>query len=206
MYLSVNGITFSEATSTAATGFTDGTVHWIRAVFHEDDGGVWTVKYYTSEDGGTWVQLGTTVSGGATLALFESTALYQLGARSGTACTSSMAGVIHAVEILDGVGGTPVVSSDPADWTPGYTGSGTGATVATATTSTAGWDVPYAPLWTHDDGDYDVSIGGERMTVTAVSGAATPQVVTVTRGVDGVVIPHVAGEQVLLHDPVRYGK
>lgn len=58
-------------------------------------------------------------------------------------------------------------------------------------------------LWGYGDGDFDIMIGGERMTVTAVSGASSPQTFTVTRTVNGVVKTHSTGAQVTLADP-RY--
>lgn len=62
-------------------------------------------------------------------------------------------------------------------------------------------------LWTTDAGDVPVSIviGGEEMTLTAVSGT-TPgaaQTFTVTRSVNGVVKSHSAGAKVRLKQPMR---
>jgi hypothetical protein len=59
-------------------------------------------------------------------------------------------------------------------------------------------------LWTTDAGEFpfDVLIGGERMTVSAISGASSPQTFTVTRSVNGVVKTHTTGTQVSLADPV----
>jgi hypothetical protein len=44
------------------------------------------------------------------------------------------------------------------------------------------------PAWSTDAGDYprDGSLGGERVTIASVSGASSPQISVVTRGVDGV--------------------
>lgn len=60
------------------------------------------------------------------------------------------------------------------------------------------------PLWTHADGDYDLMVDGERMTVTAVAGASSPQTFTVTRSVNGIVKTHTAGATVELFHPVVY--
>ncbi|MFJ4013916.1 hypothetical protein [Streptomyces sp. NPDC090026] len=59
-------------------------------------------------------------------------------------------------------------------------------------------------LWTTDSGDLplDIVVGGERMTITALSGSTSPQPATVTRSVNGVVKPHAAGSPVALADPV----
>ena len=61
------------------------------------------------------------------------------------------------------------------------------------------------PRWTHADGDFDVMIGGERMTVTNVTGSSSPQTFTVTRSVNGVTKAHTAGESITLADPVYFG-
>lgn len=59
------------------------------------------------------------------------------------------------------------------------------------------------PLWTTDSADLplDIEVGGERMTVTAISGSSSPQTFTVTRSVDGVVKSHSSGDAVQLHHP-----
>lgn len=47
-------------------------------------------------------------------------------------------------------------------------------------------------LWSLTPG-YDIVIDGERMTVTGVSGTSSPQTLTVTRAVNGIVVAHLAG-------------
>lgn len=68
-------------------------------------------------------------------------------------------------------------------------------------------DVTAGPLWTTDAGHvpFDIRIGGEVMTVTAVAGATSPQTFTVTRSVNGVVKAHSAGAPVNIADPVVIG-
>jgi hypothetical protein len=75
-----------------------------------------------------------------------------------------------------------------------HNSSTTSLSVATAS--------PY-PLITTAAGDvpFDIEITGERITVTAVSGAASPQTLTVTRSVNGVVKSHLTGESVSLWRP-----
>lgn len=60
------------------------------------------------------------------------------------------------------------------------------------------------PLWTTDADDlpFDVLVAGERVTVTAVSGASSPQTFTVVRGVNGVTKAQTAGAEVRLPNPV----
>lgn len=58
--------------------------------------------------------------------------------------------------------------------------------------------------WTTEAGDvlpFDIAIGGERMTVTLVTGATSPQTFTVTRSVNQIVKPHAAGAAVQLANP-----
>lgn len=61
-------------------------------------------------------------------------------------------------------------------------------------------------LWTTDSAafPFDVMVGGERMTVTAITGASSPQTFTVTRSVNSVVKAHAAGTAVQLADPAYY--
>lgn len=63
------------------------------------------------------------------------------------------------------------------------------------------------PIWTTDTDDLplDIAIGGERMTVTAVSGASSPQTFTVTRSVNSVTKSHSAGADVRLWTRPTYG-
>lgn len=60
-------------------------------------------------------------------------------------------------------------------------------------------------LWNTADLPYVVKISGEQMNVTAVSGASSPQTLTVTRSVNGVVKTHTTGAEVLLAVPYYLG-
>lgn len=74
------------------------------------------------------------------------------------------------------------------------------ATLSVATAS--------GPLWAHDDGDYTIAVleTGERMRVTNVTGATSPQSFAVTRGVDGTTAKALTGgETVELARPVVWG-
>lgn len=86
-----------------------------------------------------------------------------------------------------------------------YSGEGTVTAEALDTTET-GVDVtcPSSLRWGHDDGDYDVMIDGEVMTVTGVSGTGTDQTLTVVRSVNGVVKSHASGVDVDLAEPAYY--
>lgn len=59
------------------------------------------------------------------------------------------------------------------------------------------------PVWTTDSAEmpFDVRVGGEVMTVTAISSTTSPQTFTVTRSVNGVVKPHAVGADLRLANP-----
>lgn len=61
-----------------------------------------------------------------------------------------------------------------------------------------------APPWTTNPAEFpfDVRVGGEVMTVTAISGASSPQTFTVVRSVNGVVKTHPTGADLRLANPV----
>ncbi|MBL7490482.1 hypothetical protein, partial [Frankia sp. AgW1.1] len=82
-------------------------------------------------------------------------------------------------------------------------GSTLGA-AATTSATTLTINTPTGPVWGTADLPYDVFVGGERMTVTAVSGTSSPQTFTVTRAVNGVSRSHREGEDVTLARPVYY--
>jgi hypothetical protein len=60
-----------------------------------------------------------------------------------------------------------------------------------------------ADLWSTSSADwpFNIRVGGEVMTVTAVAGASSPQTLTVTRSVNGVVKAHSAGAAASLATP-----
>jgi hypothetical protein len=72
-----------------------------------------------------------------------------------------------------------------------------------AVTISVGLTSDIAQPWTTDPDDlpFDILAGGEQMTVTAVSGAAVPQTLTVIRSVNGIVKAHTAGDDVRLAYP-----
>lgn len=65
-------------------------------------------------------------------------------------------------------------------------------TIATATVNLA----TNIDAWGTLNLPYDILVGGERMTVTGVTGTTSPQVLSVTRSVNGVVKTHATGETV----------
>ena len=85
-------------------------------------------------------------------------------------------------------------TSDGSTLNGAHNSSTTSLSVATAS----------GPLWTHADGDFDIVIGGERMTVTNVTGSSSPQTFTVTRSVNGVVKAQTDTSKVELFSPYYY--
>lgn len=79
------------------------------------------------------------------------------------------------------------------------------ATDTALSVTTTGAEVGGA-VWTTDDAEdgFDINIGGERMTVTDISGFSSPQIFTVVRSVNGVVKSHPAGAPVSLWQPAVY--
>ncbi|MFJ3170643.1 hypothetical protein ACIPJK_07635 [Streptomyces roseus] len=59
------------------------------------------------------------------------------------------------------------------------------------------------PIWTTAGAEFpfDIRVGGEVMTVSAISGASSPQTFTVTRSINGIVKSHLAGDDVRLAQP-----
>lgn len=84
-----------------------------------------------------------------------------------------------------------------------------GSTVATGfnTTATSLSIATTDPaLWTTTSGDFpfDIAVGGERITVTSITGTSSPQTFTVTRSVNTIVKSHLAGEDVRLWNTPIY--
>lgn len=97
-------------TSTVATGFADGSTHWIAGTLDVNDGsGNHVVKFWTSDDGTTWTQLGTTVTTAGTTSIWAGTEPLTIGGVvSGT--SSLLTGTVHRAQIYSGVrdfSGTP---------------------------------------------------------------------------------------------------
>jgi len=82
----------------------------------------------------------------------------------------------------------------------------TNGTLTTTATSMAVKSLD-GTLWTTDPAEFpfDVTVSGERMTVTNCTGSSSPQTMTVTRSINGVVKSHVADEQVRLFRPCYVG-
>lgn len=105
-------------------------------------------------------------------------------------CTSALPFQVWTVE---GAGNTGRLS--PAAGTALV--SGVSATATSLSVSTPSGSA----LWATGAQSVDIEIGGEQMTVTNITGASSPQTFTVTRSVNGVVKPQLAGATVGLYRP-----
>lgn len=87
-----------------------------------------------------------------------------------------------------------------------HEGSTLNAAITTTATSAALTSDSDEALWTVDPAafPFDLNIGGERVSCTAISGASSPQTATLVRSVNGVVAAHSAGTTVNLWDTPRF--
>jgi Leucine-rich repeat (LRR) protein len=95
--------TSANTPSSVATGFTDGTGHWVRATWRNSDN---RVQFFTSNDASsttspTWTQLGTDQSWSST-AIFDSTAKLEVGSRN-TGTGQPFAGLVYRAQVRNNV-------------------------------------------------------------------------------------------------------
>jgi len=101
-----SGPSIVTATSTAATGFTDGTVGWVAVTLDVDNGaGGYDVKFWTSVNGVTWSQLGSTVTGGSTTSIHAGTAPVEIGTRNNGGA-DPLNGTVSVARVYSGSGFT----------------------------------------------------------------------------------------------------
>jgi hypothetical protein len=188
-------------TSSAATGFTDGTTHWVRATIDVDNGSSDAdVVFYTSEDGATWTQLGATQSNGSTTSIFASTAVLEVGAQT-AGTVNRAAGKFFQGEVLSGIAGSSVaapiasVSSDtvtdatPLTWTVqgnAYISSHTvhGLQAYLQVFSFAGTDVTVSLEHSHDNGSTDSFATITGGSFTQVASGPTVERIAVAAGTE----------------------
>lgn len=172
---SLDGSALLNKASTVVTGIADGTRKWIRVTFNGDNGAAGhDVKFWTSPDGITWTQLGTTVTTAGTGTIFNSSVVYELGARQQT--TQVLTGNIYEVRLFKGLQGPATTA--------------TGVNVLNSATvnvgSTAGWpatgsfilgatDVAYTGVTATSFtgcGNHAATTGGEAITTGNVTPVA----------------------------------
>ena len=117
---SVDGTAVITKTSTANLGaLAASAVKWVRATMDVDNGASgYTVRFYSSDDGSTWTQLGADVVTATATSIFASTAVLELGGRTG-GTTDLFAGKIFEAEVQTGIAGTAV--AHPVATTSGIT-------------------------------------------------------------------------------------
>ncbi|MFJ3786988.1 hypothetical protein [Streptomyces sp. NPDC090093] len=117
---SANGTAILSATSTVAPAVPPSRRMAWRVTLDVDNGaGGWTVTFYTAETiAGPWTQLGAPVTGTGTTSVFASTTVLKVGDATNLSY-SKPAGQIHAFELRNGIGGTPVANPDFTAQTPG---------------------------------------------------------------------------------------
>lgn len=144
-----------NASSTVATGVTDGSAKWVRVTYATASG---NVIFYTSDNGSTWSQLGTTVAATAG-AIYNSTAALYVGSRSDNA-TNPAAGKFYRVMVLNGIAGTTALDIDCSVLTSGsatsFTEQSSNAASVTINRSSAGRKsvAVVSPVWLFGTDDY----------------------------------------------------
>jgi hypothetical protein len=155
---SADGSTVTTATSTIATGVTDGTAKWVRATLDVDNGASGNdVKFFLSDNGTSWTQLGSTVTNAGVTSIYVGTAPVRIGAIPDIG-TTPLTGKVYRAQILNGIGGTTVLDVDTSVITTGAATSFTAVTGQTVTInrSTSGRKTVAVtqPTWLFGTDDY----------------------------------------------------
>jgi len=101
--------TSRTATSTAATGYADGVLRWVRVLLDVVDGVNSTVKFYTSTGGTTWTQLGDTITNTFNTSIQATTAILEVGStESGT--LTRLIGKVYRAQMWSGLSGATVLA------------------------------------------------------------------------------------------------
>lgn len=205
------GISAITMDSTVAPGITDGQAARVRVTLDVDNGASGrSARFYTSADGTTWTQLGSTVTVAGVTSIHSGTAPVTIGA-SDVGTLNRMAGRVFSAEVRSGIDGTVVANPSFGEHAAGSSSFVDSAGKTWTVTSPAAIngsqiivDTPTGPVWSDDDAPFDVMVGGERMTVTAITGTGTTQAFTVTRAVNDVIKGHSAGAELALAKPAVY--
>lgn len=209
------GVTTITADSTVAPTVTNGAALWVRATIDVNNGAAGRdIRFYTSTDGDTWTQLGTTVTQAGTTSIHSGSAeLIVSGIDGGT--SSRLSGKVSAMELRNGILGTRVARPEFGAQAAGTTSfadaqGNTWTITSPAVISSAAntlfpgtlfVSTPTGPVWSAADAPFDLVLGGERVTLTALTGTSTAQVLQVTRAVNGVNKGHATGAEVGLFKP-----
>jgi hypothetical protein len=120
---STDGANAFNRDSTVATGFQDGTAHWVKPSVDVDDGaGNHVVNFLSSDDydpatgEGTWTPIGVPVVTAGAIAIFDSNAA--LGCGFDSAGASSCIGKVYRGRLLNGIDGALAADFRADDATP----------------------------------------------------------------------------------------
>jgi hypothetical protein len=102
-----DGGTAIPAESTVATGFADGSTHWVRVTWLNSAN---RCQFFTSSDGVSWTQLGADVTQAAP-GIYDSTTALVVGAMD-AGFGFWITGYLFHAEVRDGINGTVVASFD----------------------------------------------------------------------------------------------
>jgi len=158
LFWTANGSTNNSATSTVATGVSDGQPKWVRATLDVDNGASGRdIKFFTSDDGATWTQLGTTVTQAGVTSVFSGTSTLKIGDVAGT----RMAGKFYRAQLRNGIDGTVVFDANMSVLTSGsaatFTESSSNGATVTINRATSGRKsvaVVRQPVWLFGTDDY----------------------------------------------------
>lgn len=100
-----DGVSFLNATATAATAIPDGGVGWLRVTFDADNGAAGrSVRFFKAADEtsmpGSWTQIGSTVTTAGVTSIQDSTGTLQIGASAGG---TVMNGKIYRVQVRSNI-------------------------------------------------------------------------------------------------------
>jgi hypothetical protein len=125
--------------STATISFSANSVNWVRCVFTPDNGSAQnTTQFYTSSDGVTWTQLGSTLTAGGAVTLYQPPTQtdathqymgYEIGGRGLTAVVAASGTNFYEIEIRNGLNGALVAPRYAEHW---YKGTATNSTLSGA--------------------------------------------------------------------------
>lgn len=160
LILSTAGSAAITKTSTAtlgSVGAVDGSPLWVGATFDANNGAAgYDVRFWYSTDGITWTQLGSTVTTATAITLFDSTALFEVGAHSGGA-SERMDGKVYYAEVRNSIGASGTIATLE---TTGFANTIKARFApSTRTTSTASWSDLYATNYGGTGNTYTVQAG-----------------------------------------------
>lgn len=112
LFISSTGSDTIAVGASAALSFANGSVGWIRVTRVQSTG---VSTWQTSPDGVTWTVLTTSSPVSAGIAIFDSTALLQVGAQNSGGSANPVAGNIYYAEVRNGINGPVVAYWNGAD-------------------------------------------------------------------------------------------